>query len=216
MTFSFALRKSACMIFMRRSLSASSPDSVQMALMSAPDRSSLVMTNSSRLTSSASDILPVWIWKMRLLVEKSGMVNSILRSMRPGRSSAGSRVSILLVASSTLTSPRESKPSSWLRSSSIVRWISLSPPEVESYLLVPTASISSMKTIDGALSSASLNISRTSLGPSPRYFWMSSEPTMRKKVADVWFATALARSVLPVPGGPYRMTPLGGLMPMSS
>ena len=35
------------------------------------------------------------------------------------------------------------------------------------HLLVPTASISSMKTMDGACSSATLNISRTSFGPSP-------------------------------------------------
>jgi len=42
---------------------------------------------------------------------------------------------------------------------------------------------------------------------------MSSEPTTRKNVADVWLATALASSVLPVPGGPYKITPFGGLMP---
>mmetsp|Transcript_22777 Transcript_22777/g.54151 ORF Transcript_22777/g.54151 Transcript_22777/m.54151 type:complete len:263 (+) Transcript_22777:270-1058(+) len=77
-------------------------------------------------------------------------------------------------------------------------------------------SISSMKTIVGAFSSATRKSSRTSLGPSPRYFWMSSEPVTRRKVALVWLATALASSVLPVPGSPYRMTPLGGLMPMSS
>lgn len=35
------------------------------------------------------------------------------------------------------------------------------------YLFVPTASISSMNTIEGACSSATRNISRTSLGPSP-------------------------------------------------
>lgn len=113
------------------------------------------------------------------------------------------------------------------------------------YRFVPTASISSIKTIDGACSSATLNSSRTSLGPSPctnqtimfyvfnqtyilfygelmktihyfgkslvmknnqqihtKYFWMSSEPTTRRKVAEVWLATALANKVLPVPGGP--------------
>lgn len=59
------------------------------------------------------------------------------------------------------------------------------------------ASISSMKTMDGACSSATLKSSRTSLGPSPRYFWISSEPTTRRKVADVWLATALASRVLP-------------------
>ena len=61
---------------------------------------------------------------------------------------------------------------------------------------------SSMKMMDGAWSSATRNSSRTSLGPSPRYFWMSSEPTTRRNVADVELATALASSVLPVPGSP--------------
>lgn len=52
----------------------------------------------------------------------------------PGLMRAGSKVSILLVAMMTFTSPLESKPSSWLSSSSMVLWISLSPPELESYL----------------------------------------------------------------------------------
>lgn len=52
----------------------------------------------------------------------------------PGLIKAGSSVSILFVAMITLTSPRESNPSSWFSSSNIVRWISLSPPEFESYL----------------------------------------------------------------------------------
>lgn len=64
-----------------------------------------------------------------------------------------------------------------------------------------------MNTMEGARSSATLNNSRTSLGPSPRYFWMSSDPTTRRKVADVLLATALANNVLPVPGSPYKITP---------
>ena len=64
-----------------------------------------------------------------------------------------------------------------------------------------------MKTMDGAISSATRNSSRTSFGPSPRYFCISSEPTTRRKLAEVEWATALASSVLPVPGSPYRMTP---------
>ena len=35
----------------------------------------------------------------------------------------------------------------------------------------------------------------------------------RINVASVRFATALAHSVFPVPGGPYNMTPLGGSIP---
>ena len=40
----------------------------------------------------------------------------------------------LTIFSLTLTSPLESKPSSWFSSSNIVRWISRSPPELDSYL----------------------------------------------------------------------------------
>ena len=37
---------------------------------------------------------------------------------------------------------------------------------------------------------------------SPRYFCTNSDPTTRMKDAVVWWATALASIVLPVPGGP--------------
>ena len=50
---------------------------------------------------------------------------SILRSSRPGRRSAGSRMSGRLVAITIFTCPRSSKPSSWFSSSINVRWISL-------------------------------------------------------------------------------------------
>ena len=63
------------------------------------------MTNSSRLTSSDSVMRPVWIPKMRRLVLASGSGNSILRSTRPGRSSAGSRLSMRFVAKITWLAP---------------------------------------------------------------------------------------------------------------
>mmetsp|Transcript_70715 Transcript_70715/g.153572 ORF Transcript_70715/g.153572 Transcript_70715/m.153572 type:complete len:208 (+) Transcript_70715:112-735(+) len=168
--FSLAFLMSVCVTFMRRSRSASMPASVQMALISAPLRSSFAMTNSSKLMSSDKVIFDVWIWKMRRLVFSSGSGNSIFLSMRPGRIRAGSKDSILFVAMITLTSPRSSNPSSWFSSSSMVRWISFSPPLVVSYLFVATASISSMKMMEGECSCATRNISRTSLGPSPKYF----------------------------------------------
>ena len=52
--------------------------------------------------------------------------------------------------------------------------------------------------------------------PSPMYFCTSSEPDTRMKVQSVWWATARASSVLPVPGGPYRSTPLGCATPRAS
>mmetsp|Transcript_18964 Transcript_18964/g.47621 ORF Transcript_18964/g.47621 Transcript_18964/m.47621 type:complete len:256 (-) Transcript_18964:566-1333(-) len=199
---------------MRRSRSASRPASVHMALMSAPESSSLLMMNSSRSTSAERFILPVWIWKMCRRVFWSGAGNSILRSMRPGRMRAGSRVSILLVARMTLTSVRASKPSSWLSSSSMVRCTSRSPESSESKRLVPTASSSSMKMMAGCFSLASLKASRTSLAPSPMNICTSCGPASLRKHALVEAAHARAISVLPVPGGPYIRQPLGGLMPM--
>lgn len=54
-----------------------------LTLMSAPDRSSLARMRSSRVTSSATVIRLVWIWKILLLVFSSGRGNSILRSILP-------------------------------------------------------------------------------------------------------------------------------------
>ena len=94
-----------------------------------------------------------------------------------------------------------------------VLWTSLSPDVATSSLLAPTESSSSMKMMLGAFSLASWNSSRTSLAPSPMYFWTSSDPTSLMNVAWVACATALAIRVLPVPGGPTRRTPLGGSIP---
>ena len=130
-----------------------------------------------------------------------------------------------------------SKPSSWFSSSSMVRCTSESPPDPPSMRDDPIESISSMKMIDGACSlprphrpvppssarpattsgvgarfarppyRAITNSSRTMREPSPMYFCTSSLPETRIKVQSVWCATARARRVLPVPGGPYRSTP---------
>ncbi len=40
-----------------------------------------------------------------------------------------------------------------------------------------------------------------------------SGPFSKMKCASDSFATALARRVLPVPGGPWRRTPFGGSIP---
>jgi len=71
-----------------------------------------------------------------------------------------------------------------------------------------------MKIMLGAFSLARSKSSRTSLAPSPMYFWTSSEPTNLMNVACVALATAFAKSVFPVPGGPTSSTPFGGSMPI--
>ena len=69
------------------------------------------------------------------------------------------------------------------------------------------ASSSSMKIMDGAFSLASEKASRTSLAPSPMNICTNCGPASLRNVDLVWAAQALARSVLPVPGGPYSNTP---------
>jgi hypothetical protein len=54
---------------------------------------------------------------------------------------------------------------------------------------------------------AMTNSSRTIREPSPMYFCTSSEPDTRMNVQSVWWATARASRVFPVPGGPYSSTP---------
>ena len=91
----------------------------------------------------------------------------------------------------TLMASVEVNPSSWLRSSSIVRCTSESPPP-PSWRWPPIESISSMKMIEGACSRAITKSSRTIRAPSPTYFCTSSLPMTRMKHASVRLATARA------------------------
>lgn len=77
----------------------------------------------------------------------------------------------------------------------------------------PMASNSSMKMIAGAFSLARAKASRTSLAPSPMNICTSCGPASFRKVDFVWAAQARAKSVFPVPGGPYSSTPFGGWIP---
>ena len=76
-----------------------------------------------------------------------------------------------------------------------------------------SVSISSIKIIHGAFSRASLKRSRTRDGPTPTNISMKSEPLIEKKGTPASPATALARRVFPVPGGPHNRAPLGIFAP---
>src|SRR5205814_1335543 len=78
---------------------------------------------------------------------------------------------------------------------------------------LPTASISSMKMLQGAFFLACSNMSRTRLAPTPTNISTKSEPEMVKNGTLASPATARAISVLPVPGGPTSSTPRGILPP---
>mmetsp|Transcript_15307 Transcript_15307/g.29681 ORF Transcript_15307/g.29681 Transcript_15307/m.29681 type:complete len:264 (+) Transcript_15307:1115-1906(+) len=138
----------------------------------------------------------------------------MVRSKRPGRRMAGSRMSTRLVPASTTTPSLEVKPSistrSWFNVFSRSSLPPLKPPFPRARA---TASISSMKTMQGAFLRACPNKSRTREGPTPTNISIKSLPEMEKKGTLASPAVALARRVLPVPGGPARRAPLGILAP---
>ncbi len=76
------------------------------------------------------------------------------------------------------------------------------------------ASTSSIKIIHGAICCACLNKSLTLEAPTPTNISTKSEPDKEKKGTFASPATAFARSVLPVPGGPTNKAPLGSFAPM--
>ena len=98
---------------------------------------------------------------------------------------------------------------SWFSVCSLSSW----PPPMPVPRRLATASISSMNTIQGAFRFACSNRSRTREAPTPTNISTKSEPEMLKNGTPASPATAFAKSVLPVPGGPTRRIPLGILAP---
>ena len=145
---------------------------------------------------------------------RSGLSTMTRLSKRPGRSSALSRISGLLVAARIMIPFLASKPSisesNWL---SVCSRSSFPPPYFESRLL-PIASISSIKIMHGAFFSASLKRSLTLEAPTPTYNSIKSEPASEKNGTFASPATAFASNVLPVPGGPTRSAPFGSFAPI--
>jgi len=69
------------------------------------------------------------------------------------------------------------------------------------------ASTSSMYRIHGASFLARVNKSRTLAEPTPENTSTKSDPAIVRKGTSASVATAFARRVLPVPGGPTRRAP---------
>jgi hypothetical protein len=77
----------------------------------------------------------------------------------------------------------------------------------DSPLAPQSASISSMKIIEGAFSLAMENKLFTNFSDSPIHFDTKSDELTEKKVESASVATALAKYDFPVPGGPYNKNP---------
>mmetsp|Transcript_4080 Transcript_4080/g.13969 ORF Transcript_4080/g.13969 Transcript_4080/m.13969 type:complete len:213 (-) Transcript_4080:29-667(-) len=104
------------------------------------------------------------------------------------------------------------RPSICARSSTLSRRLDSSAPLAASRPRSPmSASISSMKTMDGASSRATAKSVRAIFSDSPQNLLSSADAEQSKKRTPWTPATALARSVFPEPGGPKRRTPFQGL-----
>ena len=183
---------------------------------SAPEAPTAALAISSKRTLSAILIFLAWTFRISSRPCRSGSSTGILLSKRPGRRSAGSRESGLLVAARITTPLEPSKPSisvkSWF---SVCSRSSFPPPIPDPSRFLPMVSISSINTIHGAFSLACLKRSRTLAAPIPTNISTNSEPEMEKNGTSASPATALARRVLPVPGGPTSRAPFGMEAPIS-
>src|SRR3990170_3661941 len=153
----------------------------------------------------------VWTLRTSSRAALSGAGTSRIRSKRPVRRSAGSIKSGRFVAPITTTSSRLSRPSMDVRSWFTTR--SLTPLSLSIPRRWAIASSSSRNTMQGATCFAFLKIMRTAFSDSPTHFDMTSGPLIEMKFDSLSVATAFARRVFPLPGGPDRRTPRGGRIP---
>ena len=209
MTRSMESSNSFCPTSLRFRLAARIADSLIRLARSAPLKPGVCRAITSRLASGASGLPLEWTVSMALRPLISGWSITIWRSNLPGLSSAGSSISGRLVAARTITLVLLSKPSIstsiWFSVCSRSSW----PPPSPAPLCRPTASISSTKTIQGALRLAWSKRSRTREAPTPTNISTNSLPLMEKKGTPASPAVALATSVLPQPGGPTSSRPRG-------
>ncbi|OPZ04250.1 MAG: hypothetical protein BWZ09_01928 [Alphaproteobacteria bacterium ADurb.BinA305] len=208
-TLSFASSNSRIETTRRFLRAARSAASFTMLARSAPEKPGVPRAMTAGSTSGASGTLRMWTRRIFSRPTTSGLGTTTWRSKRPGRSSAGSSTSGRLVAAITITPVWPSKPSistsNWL---SVCSRSSLPPPRPAPRWR-PTASISSMKMMQGACFLACSNMSRTRAAPTPTNISTKSEPEIEKKGTLASPAIALASRVLPVPGEPTISTPLG-------
>uniref|UniRef100_A0A8D8UVF9 Uncharacterized protein n=1 Tax=Cacopsylla melanoneura TaxID=428564 RepID=A0A8D8UVF9_9HEMI len=110
-TLATAISKSSCVTCTRLSRKAYIPASVQTPLTSAPEAPGMSSAIFLRLIPLVRFIFLEWILRISSLASSFGGGNSIFLSMRPGRSRAGSKMSILFVAMITLIFLVASNPS---------------------------------------------------------------------------------------------------------
>ena len=149
---STALMKSSFVMTLFSCLAAIRAASLHTLAISAPEKPGVWRANCSISQSRSNRKLRMWTAKISLRSFISGRSTEICLSKRPARSKALSSTSTRLVAAKTITPLFEPNPSisvsNWL---SVLSRSSLPPILVLRPRALPTASISSIKTIQGAL-----------------------------------------------------------------
>ena len=163
-TLSLAYSKSAMVTRRLPTRAARRAASFTRLARSAPEKPGVPRASTRGSTSGASGTLRMWTLRIFSRPPTSGLGTMTWRSKRPGRSSAGSSTSGRLVAAIRMTPSLDSKPSistsNWF---SVCSRSSLPPPRPAPRWR-PTASISSMNTMQGAFFLACSNMSRTRRG----------------------------------------------------
>ena len=198
---------------LRRARAAKIAASLQMLARSAPARPAVWRASVGRSTVGASGLLRVWTLRIASRPPTPGGETKIWRSKRPGRSSAGSSFSSRLEAAMTTRSPRGAE-AVHLHEQLVERLLALGV--VVASRAAPTASISSMKMIAGRALRASANSRRMRAAPRPANISTNEAADWEKNWAPDSWATALASSVLPVPGGPWSRMPFGTVAPSAA
>ncbi len=215
-TLSLACSKSSMLMVLTLERAASRAASFTMLASSAPEKPGVPLARVRKSTSVASGTFLACTCRIITRPLTSGRGTFTCRSKRPGRFRAGSRISGRLVAATMMMPELASKPSistsNWFRVCSRSSLVP-APPLLRCR---PTASISSMKMMQGAFFWACLNRSRTREAPTPTYISTKSEPLKEKNGTPASPAMARASKVLPVPGSPESNTPLGILAPTAA
>ena len=167
---------------------------------------SAILSSSSALTATPKCF--AWYLAISRLASSSGGPMWIGRN-RLGRSSASSIRSSRFVVPMISTGVSGRKPSSSVSSCATMALPALDPPSSRPVRCAAIESNSSNTTTLGALRRASANSSLIFRSLSPTYLSVTSGPDTTMMVAASWLATALANSVFPVPGGPWKMNPAG-------
>eukprot|EP00835_Amoeboradix_gromovi_P005314 NODE_488_length_7780_cov_0.211691.p4 type:complete len:192 gc:universal NODE_488_length_7780_cov_0.211691:5465-4890(-) len=159
---------------------------------------------------SSNGMLLVTVFSIKNRSSFVGIGTYIILSILPGLNNAASIMSGLFVAAKTNTPSLPSTPSSSVSNVFTTRCVA---SDFESSLLGQRASISSKNIKQGADARALENTSLTAFSLSPTYLFNNSGPLTLTKLDPQAFAVALAKSVLPQPGGPHNRIPVGFLIP---